>query len=275
MLVLNMNPSDQETKKFSKSPAFRKLALSLWSKTGDPSVYGLFDLDVTDLNPKSSLLGYVIKTLAHVVQENPELNCILKRGKIVPRLNRSISVMVNIPNEKKTDLSMLTITNPEQLSILEIEELISVKANKIRFYQDAELGPVMSLIQFLPRVFIRTFTWIYETLNYDFDISLKLKVFPKQPFGSVIVSNVGSLGIKNALLPLVPLARAVMLVSIGRITREPKVVHDKIAIRDIVQIGITFDHRMFDGSHAAKMLADFESHFEMLTKKVSIIQPSS
>ena len=63
-----------------------------------------------------------------------------------------------------------------------------------------------------------------------------------------------------------PLARAVMLVSIGRMSREPKVINEKIEIRDVVQIGITFDHRMFDGSHAAKMLLDFETHFDLLSK---------
>lgn len=81
---------------------------------------------------------------------------------------------------------------------------------------------------------------------------------PFRPFGPVILSNIGSLGLKQALIPLVPMTRACMMVSMGAASKEPVVIDDQISIREIIKLGVTFDHRYFDGSHAAQILRDFQ-----------------
>lgn len=249
---------------------FRKIALSLWSHHGDPSVYGIVDLDVTDLKTKSELLSYVLKSLGETMHKNPDLSTFIRWGRVESRKEKSISVMVNISHSSKNDLSALNIENAHLLSIEEIQQKISTKASSVRSNRDPHLGPILKVIRHIPRPLLKMFLKIYEFSIYELDTRLGLSFLPHRPFGSIIVSNVGSLGIKNALLPLVPLARASLMVSIGKISQEPKIIENTICARDIAQLGVTFDHRLFDGSHAAKMLSDFETSFyENLKNKFS------
>lgn len=250
--------------KQTKISLFRKVAASLWHDQGDPSVYGFVELDVTDLKAASSqLLALVTKSLGETMNSNHELRTMIRWGVATLREDHCISVMVNIPDEKK-DLSILNIHNAFQLSVSEIQKQIDSKADLIRKREDPHLGPILSLIALLPKSLLKFFLKLYSTSIYELKAKLKTRYLPHQPFGSIIISNVGSLGIKKALLPLVPLARPALMVSVGKIDEEVKVYQGQIAIRKIAHLGVTFDHRLFDGSHAAKMLQDFEKSFYSL-----------
>ena len=51
--------------------------------------------------------------------------------------------------------------------------------------------------------------------------------------------------------------------SVGAIVKRPVVLAgDEIAIRPIVTVGITFDHRVVDGEGGAKFLANVKSFLE-------------
>lgn len=149
----------------------------------------------------------------------------------------------------------------DRLNIQEIESQLSISAQQIRRREDPHLGFAFRLIHKLPHFVTKLFLRSFAFLTHDLNLDLSFARLPRDPFGSVIVTNVGSLGIKKALVPLVPLTRAGLLISIGQITREPVVVMDKIEIRDIMHFGVTFDHRLFDGAQAAKMIRDFEAFF--------------
>ncbi len=251
---------------FKQKSLFRKIALTLWNKHGDPSVYSFVELDVTNLKIKAQLLSMVVKSLGETMNRNKELSSIIKWGGIVQRSDKTISVMVNIPGLKMDDLSALNMEDTHLISLEQIQSKIETKATAVRDYRDPHLGPMLNLIRFIPRILLKFFLKIYEFSIYELGFRFGLRFLPFKPFGSIIVSNVGSLGIKNALLPLVPMARAVLMVSVGKISKEPRVVENTVCVREVVQIGITFDHRFFDGSHAAKMLVDFETCFYSLAK---------
>ena len=246
-----------------KKPIFRKIAPAIWTESGDPSVYGFVDLDVTALKDKDYILPYFVKALNELMLKYPVLNTYVRWRRITSHPQKMISVMVNIPTKSK-DLSALHIVVHKDVTAMDIKKQIDSKAEKIRSYKDPYLGFMLKIIDWLPNMLVKLFISVYEILIYDFKTNLNIKKIPKQPFGSIIVSNVGSLGLKNALLPLVPLARASVMISIGKKTQEVKVIEGQMAIRDIVCIGVTFDHRLFDGAHAAQMLAEFEKIFAEL-----------
>lgn len=245
----------------SQNAIFRKLAPLIWQESKDPSVYGFFEIDVTGFVNKDMILPRFLASLNATFLNHPELNSMIRFGRAVQRKKRMISVMVNIP-DKNTDLSALSFEAREDLTVQELKEIVMGQGHLIRSRKDPYLGKALRLLHSLPRPIAKLFLKIYSTLIYDLNTRLGLRFLPKYPFGSVIVSNVGSLGIKKALLPLVSLARPAMLLSLGKATPEARVVNNQICIRDIAHIGVTFDHRLFDGSHAAKMLNFFESHFE-------------
>ncbi|HEX7675932.1 MAG TPA: 2-oxo acid dehydrogenase subunit E2 [Bdellovibrio sp.] len=241
-----------------KTSIFRKIALSIWGGGGDPSVYGFLEVDVSHLNLTSSPMPLVIKGLSEVMKKHQELNFVVRFGRLYRRKNINISVMVNILENGKHDLSFLTLRDVDRMDLAEIEARVSHAAKQIRDRNDPHLGFALRLIDRLPRSFTKLFLHAYTFITHDLNLNLSGLRLPKDPFGSVIVTNVGSLGIKKALVPLVPLTRAGLLISLGQISEEAIVINHKIEIRKIMHIGVTFDHRLFDGAQAAAMIRDFE-----------------
>ncbi|MBU6146689.1 MAG: 2-oxo acid dehydrogenase subunit E2 [Actinomycetales bacterium] len=74
--------------------------------------------------------------------------------------------------------------------------------------------------------------------------------------GTITVTNVGSLGAEGASPILKPGEAAIL--AVGRVCRRPWVVgegdREHVAIRDVVQLTLTVDHRMVDGALAATVL---------------------
>ena len=54
----------------------------------------------------------------------------------------------------------------------------------------------------------------------------------------------------------------VAILGIGAIVKRPVVIDDAIAIRDMMMISLTFDHRVVDGEGGAKYLADLKAILE-------------
>src|SRR5688572_27689950 len=76
--------------------AWRKIAIGTWNRGGDPSVYGMMEVDIQPLTQHieelSSASGKRI-TLTHalgrvfgeVLRRHPEINMVLRFGKLYPR----------------------------------------------------------------------------------------------------------------------------------------------------------------------------------------------
>lgn len=70
--------------------------------------------------------------------------------------------------------------------------------------------------------------------------------------GTFTVSNLGSYRVE-AFSPLLNLPQSAIL-GVGRISRQPSVVEDRVEARDRMTLSLTFDHRVVDGATAAAML---------------------
>ncbi len=255
-------------KKVKNQNIFRKVALATWLPSGDPTVYGLFELDVTDLHNSKLLTPLVAKSIALTLEKHPDLNSIIRWGKVFHRENVDLTILVNIPKSQRHDLSMLTIEDAHHKTLGELVDLLQVGSQRVRKYEDPKLGLSLKLINYLPQFAVNALLSIFSFLSFELNIQIKNPLLPMRPFGAAIITNVGSLGIRKALVPLVPLSRAALLLAIGERTEEVKVIDGKMEIRKIVHIGATFDHRLFDGAQAASMWKDFEAFFKVEIKKL-------
>jgi pyruvate/2-oxoglutarate dehydrogenase complex dihydrolipoamide acyltransferase (E2) component len=70
----------------------------------------------------------------------------------------------------------------------------------------------------------------------------------KYPFGSVIVTSIGGLGIDSSFVPIPPMTNVPCLVCVGTVQDKPVVINKAIEIRPIANIVLTTDHRYFDGA---------------------------
>ncbi|MBF8247176.1 MAG: pyruvate dehydrogenase complex dihydrolipoamide acetyltransferase [Rickettsia sp.] len=86
---------------------------------------------------------------------------------------------------------------------------------------------------------------------------LKLEEFQG---GNISISNLGMYGIQNFYAIINPPQSCIL--SVGKLVKKPIVVRDEIQIRNIINLGISCDHRIVDGSLAAEFLSSCKEYLE-------------
>jgi pyruvate dehydrogenase E2 component (dihydrolipoamide acetyltransferase) len=76
---------------------------------------------------------------------------------------------------------------------------------------------------------------------------------PFDTFGTVVVTNVGVLGIEQGFAPLIPTGRAAALITVGKIRDKVIAVAGEPRVRPVLTLGATFDHRIVDGHHLGRI----------------------
>lgn len=267
-----------EFKKLVDAPVFRKIAFGTWTTAGDPSVYGLIEIDMTHAlrymneieskhNIKISPTHLVGKATAQVLKNRPEINGIIRLGRIYQRPEVDLFFQVNVSGEghdkvKKSSLSGTVIRKADTLSVLEIAQSLKEKAHALRQGRDKEMNDAINTFKHMPWCLVRFLLKAVSFFNYDLNLNLSFLGIPRDPFGSVMITNIGSLGIEVAWAPLVPYSKVPLLLTLGAITDKPVVVEGKVEVRPVMKIGITFDHRFMDGVHASVMSKHFIECFK-------------
>lgn len=95
-------------------------------------------------------------------------------------------------------------------------------------------------------VFLKVIAFLMYTLNID----PQLFGMPRDAFGSVTITNVGSLGLDVAYVPLVPYTHVPIFVAPGEVKDVPVVEDGKVVPGKIMNVSASFDHRFIDGYHA-------------------------
>ena len=85
---------------------------------------------------------------------------------------------------------------------------------------------------------------------------------PKDAFGSIQITNIGSFNIDNAFVPIAPYTNIPMVISLGSIKRRPFVIDDKVEAIETVKACLTVDHRLMEGVHFGKMQKMMIKYFE-------------
>jgi len=78
--------------------------------------------------------------------------------------------------------------------------------------------------------------------------------------GTFTISNLGMYGI-DAFTPIINLPECAIL-GVGRIVARPVVVDEEVAVRKMMALSLTFDHRVVDGAPAARFLLQIKRWIE-------------
>lgn len=260
------------------SSAFRKIAMGAWAQAKDPSVYGSVEIDMDksqrlmDALSKSSgvkirpvhLVGIAV---ARAISEMPDINGLIRGKRIHLRREIDVFFQVNIPftdkeGKTKYNLAGAVVRNAGPMKATELAKILEQRADKIRTQSDEETNRGFDMVKLIPWSFIGVFLNIMSFLIYGLNLNLSWLGIPRDPFGSVMVTNVGSLGIDQAWAPLVPWTRVPLVVTVCAIRERPWAIDGQVVVRPIMNVNITFDHRFMDGVHAAKMRKVFLECFE-------------
>jgi pyruvate/2-oxoglutarate dehydrogenase complex dihydrolipoamide acyltransferase (E2) component len=251
---------------------WRKIAIGTWRTAGDPSVYAELELDATAAldylerwkthgGRRATLTHFAGKAIAEVIHRHPQINCLLRFGRLYPR--SSVDVFFQVATDMKgEDLSGMTIRQADRKTIGDIIHEMEDRVRMIRGKTDPSYAKMKGLMGILPGWAVGYAIDAASFLMYALNIWSPLIGSPRDSFGSVMVTSIGSLGLDSAFVPLVPYSRVPLLLAIGAVREKPVVKNGKIEIAPIVKICATFDHRVIDGVHGSHMARTLKAIFE-------------
>ncbi|MFZ5472265.1 MAG: 2-oxo acid dehydrogenase subunit E2 [Myxococcota bacterium] len=243
--------------------SFRKIAIGSWQTAYDPTVYGTLTIRMDQAmeyieqfrrrtGKRLTVTHLVTKACAEALRRCPDANAILRFNKIYLRKTVTISVLVvqTDQGDGKVDLSAAKIDHADQKSLLQLSDEMEAAIHKVRTRKDQALEKGKGTIQKIPFLFMNAFLKLLSLLMYTFNIDLSWAGMPKDAFGGLAVTNVGSLGLDTAYVPLVPYTRTPIFVAPGQVKEAPVVENGKVVVGKVMNVNASFDHRFIDGYHA-------------------------
>jgi pyruvate/2-oxoglutarate dehydrogenase complex dihydrolipoamide acyltransferase (E2) component len=264
-----------EFNKPRKLTSWRKISLGSWKPKGDSSVYTQMELDVEDalkhiekLNSqtpdkqfKLQFINYFVKALGVSIAKNPQINAVVRMGKVYPRKN--VDIFFHVVNNFKDgeDLSGFVFRQADKQSVWEIAANFYKYSKEIKNGQDKGFENVKKAFKIIPGFLSRT------VLNFVGFVLYTLNIWnpmfgAKDAFGSVMLTYIGSLGVDNGFTPIAPYTRIPMVVSLGTIKKRPIVIGDEVVARKTVKVGLVFDHRLCDGVQMKKLMDCLEGFMD-------------
>jgi pyruvate dehydrogenase E2 component (dihydrolipoamide acetyltransferase) len=260
--------------------SFRKIALGTWRTAYDPSIYGTLILRMdraldyierfrARTGRRLTVSHLMAKASAMALQACPEANAILRWNRIYLRKRIGVFFQVLMTDEGKADLSGATLYDLEGKSLGEIVDEFAQKVALVRQREDPALEKTRGTFQRLPYFLLRPFLRLLSFLSYTLNLDLRWAGVASDPFGSLMITNIGSLGLDTAYAPLVPFSRVPLLFAIGEAREEVVVEDGRPVVRKIMRVNATMDHRVVDGFHAARIasvlrewMEDPDAHFD-------------
>lgn len=281
MLLILANFVDKQAPILDKTDfntPWRKVASTIYKKPVDSKIFGQIDIDITELEQfiSSQRKTGIKVTYTHIFTlilarciryKVPELNCYVRRGKIIARKN--IDAMVSVL-QANGGMSSVKVPNADTLLL---HELITFLQNEISTSRKgAESGAMdkKNDLLALPWPLRGWFFSIFRFITLHLGLTLPFLKLTPESFGSYVVSNIGTLGLDTGYPALLPASNVASVLVLGGIQDKPTVVHGEIVIRKFISISMVLDHRIVDASHGGKVARYLK---EMVRKPEELLKP--
>lgn len=234
--------------------AWRGQALGAWESVSDASVHTVLEVQAAPMlryldrhrarkGARVSSVHFVTKAVALTLRQLPEINSLLRLGRLYRRRDADIFIPVTL-DAKGYDLSFVVIRSADTKPVAAIADELTRGAWSLRKKESVPLKPIRSRV--LRRPLMRLAGFLLYTLN----IWSPAFGIPKNPFGSAAVTDLSELGADYMFPPLLPFARLPLVVGIGPLYEKygPQGTHETW-----LRLCIVFDHRIIDGVYAGRI----------------------
>ncbi len=257
--------------------AARKLTVATWRPANDPTMYATVEMTM------DSALAYVgdfraatgrrltvthlaTRAVAAALRRAPETNGLLRWSRIYLRERVGISMPVmtkekNADGTERVDLAAINLQDVADKDLTQIVDEVSEKVAAVRKREDANQERARRVFAHVPTLLISLLLRLFAVVAYTLNIDLSRFGVQRDPFGSVIISNIGAMGLDNAYAPLVPYARVPIVITLGAMQPRPVVEEGQIVIRQRMKVGMAADHRFMDGYHMSVILGTLKEWF--------------
>lgn len=254
---------DRRDGKRLRMGGFERFLYYLKPRRSDSEVYISKCIDVTELvkymkekkkdNEDLTYFHLFSTAVAKVVYNKPLLNRFIIGGNKYDRNDITLSFVA------KTDFSdtareFLTVVKVDDNdSLMDISRKIKGDVKKIRSNKESHTDDFVNKLGRLPKWVMAIIVWIIKRLdNHDM---LPQSLTKNSVYHStVLLSNLGSIHCDGIYHNLTNFGTNSILLTIGEIKEEVKVIEGEIVKRYVCDFGITLDERIADGVYFAKSI---------------------
>lgn len=254
---------DRRDGKRLRMGGFERFLYYLKPRRSDSEVYISKCIDVTELvkymkekkkdNEDLTYFHLFSTAVAKVVYNKPLLNRFIIGGNKYDRNDITLSFVA------KTDFSdtareFLTVIKVDANdSLMDISRKINGDVKKIRSNKESHTDDFVNKLGRLPKWLMAIIVWIIKRLdNHDM---LPQSLTKNSVYHStVLLSNLGSIHCDGIYHNLTNFGTNSILLTIGEIKEEVKVIEGEIVKRYVCDFGITLDERIADGVYFAKSI---------------------
>ena len=254
----------------SRLSGWRKIAGAMWSEADDPQIYGALEIDATNIlafieraragGHRVTATHLVGRALAHALHEVPDLNVRLVGEKAVPRESVDIFFITMVGGGR--DLSGVKVVRADAKTAYEIATELAGRSRTLKTGKDPAFAATKRLMDSLPMPVLRRALKLGAWITGEHARSVPAMKLEASPFGSAIVSSLGSIGLPLAFVPLAWMYKVPIIVVAGEIADKPVAIDGKVVVRPMLPLTASIDHRYADGWHIGQMVKPFRAYLE-------------
>ncbi len=257
---------------------WRKIAMASWRQRKDSWITATIDVDAGALlqyvNQVRSVTGVHV-TPVHVVgragakvfEALPGLNGRVVLGQFVssPSIDCFFSVSLRTDptagsEAAATDLSGSVVRKVDQKPPWVIARELADHAAMIRADHDPQFKQTKQMVRWLPPMTLRSVLDGIGFVTDSLQLPIPLLGLDARPYGSLLVSNVGTYGLDSAFAPVPPFCHVPVAIMVGAITDKVVARDGEPVVRPVLPLAIGLDHRFVDGFQAAAMAKIFREY---------------
>ena len=243
----------------------RAWALHAWRPPHDPHGYATLDVrmeralayvqHLRALGVHVTVTHLVAKAAADVQARLPEANVLWRWGRPRQRAGVTVCALVALPGGSGgADLNTATLRDADRPSLRGFAEAMERRVARARVRGEKEVERGKWLANLIPALLrnaaLKALGLVWYTLNLD----LGFLGFPRDPFGGVAVTSLGTLGIERAFVAQVPYTRTPLLLAPCAVRTEPVVEDGQVVAGQVMTLSLTHDARVIDLPVAARVL---------------------
>ena len=260
---MNKKFGDRRDGKKIKMNGFDRFLYYLKPRRSDSEVYISKTIDVTNLveymkekkkeNEKITYFHLFCMAIGKVIYNRPLLNRFLIGGCKYQRNDVTISFVAktDFSDTARDFLTVIKVLEDDKLD--DISKRITEDVKKIRSNKESHTDDFVNKLGKLPKFVMAIIVWFIKRLdNHDLLPSslTKNSIY----HSSVLVSNLGSIHCDGIYHNLTNFGTNSILLTIGEIKEDVRVIDGKIEKRYVCDLGITLDERIADGVYFAKSI---------------------
>jgi pyruvate/2-oxoglutarate dehydrogenase complex dihydrolipoamide acyltransferase (E2) component len=230
-------------------------------------MHGLFDVDITTArrllaedDPPLSLTAFVIASLGRAAAAHPQVHAYRDwRGRLVEHRHVDVQTLIEVPTSQGPFGMVHVVRDADVRSVAEISvELRAVKTDHTTTPAGHLLDTVAPTVGRIPGLY----RVMYAAMSRSRHVHLAA--------GTVQVTAVGMFA-DGGGFAIAPPTLASLVVVVGGVSKRPRAVGDRIAVRDVLDLTLTIDHNVVDGAPATR----FAAELRLLMQTAAVLVPAS